>query len=125
MRTFPKIEMPQGLTNSFEVLKRIKKDKTLNKYRIFIGTFTNCRELGLTFIVQLMDNGFDSLFTFCVYEHRNSDSIIINGKKGMVSLNGDLPYISDNKYDYLGSATYKDYDGAAKILSDKIKELVV
>lgn len=35
------------------------------------GTFNNCREYGLTFTL--------GLWTFCVYEHRNSDEICIEG----------------------------------------------
>ena len=55
-------------------------------------------------------------FTFCTYEHRNSDSIIINGKKGYISIAGNLPYKSDNKYEYLDSFAFDQHYQAANRL---------
>jgi hypothetical protein len=65
---------------------------------LVIGSFDNCREYGNTYSIK------DSNFTYCIYEHRNSDSIIINGCK-----NQDIkpygPYKGD-KWDYLESFNY-------------------
>ena len=121
-----RIEISSGLEVSIKILSLLKKRKDL-KANVHIGTFTNCRELGYTYTIT---DGFigkekvflpiEEWFTFCTYEHRNSDEIIINGKKGYVSNNGDLPYNGDSKYDYLASFRYDDFDGAV----DKLVELM-
>lgn len=43
--------------------------------QVEIGTFDNCREYGNTY--RALNAKQD--YTFCVYEHRNSDQIYING----------------------------------------------
>lgn len=73
---------------------------------IHVGVFTNCRECGYTYMC-MAENG--KTFTFCTYEHRNSDAIIINGKEGHISFNGDLPYCADNKYTNLSEYAYGEY----------------
>lgn len=88
-----------------------------NVESLIIGCFTNCREQGHTYIVHAK-NG--KSFTFCIYEHRNSDEIIINGKEGHVSLNGELPYKGDNKNEYIASFGPDDYYKAARKLSGLI-----
>jgi len=125
-----RLELVSGLEISLEVLKRLKKRKETTA-NITVGTFTNCREVGLTFAVTGYYKGkdyvslpMDRWFTFCVYEHRNSDDIIINGKQGLISHNGDLPYIADSKWDYLGSTRYEDFDGATNILVSLINKVI-
>jgi len=110
------ITISKGLSIGLIVLELIKQDEEFcNKYSVSVGTFTNCRECGLTFMVMEKKS-----FTWCIYEHRNSDSIIINGKEGYISLNGELPYQEGTKWDYLGSFSYNQYYEA----SEKLKELI-
>ena len=108
------ISIENGLEISLKVLDELKKHK-LNK-DVTIGTFTNCRECGLTFRVF----GKEKSFTWCVYEHRNSDEIIINGKEGYISFNGDLPYNGDSKYSYLHSFNHGEFTECA----DKLAEII-
>jgi len=89
----------EGLNVSLKIFVLIKKDKDLKKCRICVSCFQNGREMGLTF-TNLDSN---SEMTYCVYEHRNSDDIIINGKKNWTGFAGDLPYIGKTKYDYIAS----------------------
>ena len=110
------ITLSNGLKNSLVILELLRDDENLQDIPISVGTFTNCRECGLTFMVM----GKTS-FTYCVYEHRNSDEIIINGKKGCISVNGDLPYIGDTKYDCLAKFNYNQYYEAAEKLRELIK----
>ena len=87
-----KIQYSAGLNNSLRVLNYLKKYKNIGE--IYVNTLQNGRETGLTFIVERKNNNVEQkdFFTFCVYEHRNSDEIIINGKEGFLSY--ELPYIS-------------------------------
>jgi len=61
-------------------------------------------------------------FTWCTYEHRNSDEIIINGKEGYISMNGELPYNGSKKYDYLASFRYDQAKECAQELAKRIKD---
>ena len=120
------ITLTKGLQNSLIVLELLRNNDELRDYSIHVGTFTNCREVGLTFIVTgiYLENKYHVVdnFTFCVYEHRNSDEIIINGKEGYVCLNGELPYAGETKYRYIKSFRYDKHDQAADHLASKIKE---
>lgn len=115
-RKYPKITKEQGIINSEEVLKRLKKRKELREYEIYIGCFTNCREVGLTLYVVEKNK------TFCIYEHRNSDEIIINGKDGCICLNGELPYKGD-KWDHYGSVSFGEFDKATDLLVKEILKI--
>lgn len=125
-RKYPKLDTSGGLKISLEVLKRLKRRKEIKEYEIAVGCFTNCREVGLTFCPLKKGKEYfekKNIKTFCVYEHRNSDQIIINGKEGYICWNGELPYNSDSKYDYLGQAGYEEYDKATDILVALILKL--
>ena len=115
------VSLKKGLSNSLVVLEHLRnvvEDEGLGEIYITVGTFVNGRECGLTFAIY---GGVES-FTYCVYEHRNSDAIIINGREGYASQNGDLPYAKDSKYGYLAEFGYnKHYDCAVK-LADLIKK---
>lgn len=118
------ITIASGLRNSLIVLELLRSFDDLPD--IHVGTFTNCREQGLTFCVSsTTENGeyfvFDA-FTWCVYEHRNSDEIIINGKKGLISMNGDLPYMGESKWEYLASFSWGEYSECATKLADFMQE---
>lgn len=77
-----------------------------------IGEFDNCREYGFTYSIL---GGVQDM-VFCVYEHRNSDQIIINGcKRQDVKPYG--PYNGTNKYDYLANFSYDQYAEAAEQLA--------
>lgn len=108
-----------GLQNSMIVLEHLRNDaEFISDVDVSVGCFTNCRECGFTFM--LCDYTGKDSFTWCVYEHRNSDSIIINGKKGYISINGDLPYTTDSKWDYLAEFSPNQHFETA----EKLKELI-
>jgi hypothetical protein len=112
------ITIDEGLKYSLKILKYLRKNKNIKKIPIYIGTFTNCREQGLTFRVSL-NNSCDA-FTWCVYQHRNSDDIIINGKEGFITMNGDLPYSGDSSHTYLASFRYDKFEECANKLAKMI-----
>lgn len=110
-----------GLLNSIivcEFLTDMLQDYTKLNEMISVGTFTNCRECGYTFKTS---NKKGKSFTWCVYEHRNSDSIIINGTNRYVSSSGDLPYNDGDKWDYLEEFKYNQHYECA----EKLKELIL
>ncbi len=122
------VQVSAGLKNSLIVLEHLRYDQEFNrKYEVNVGCFTNCREVGLTFaLLGAYDEAgkYHSVdaFTFCIYEHRNSDEIIINGKAGYVSFNGELPYGGETKYDYLAHFSYNQHYEAAEKLKELIEE---
>ncbi len=76
------------------------------------GTFDNCREYGLTFSVP----GWQ----FCVYEHRNSDNICVQGcPADQVQPYG--PYGGGGKWDVLARAQYDCRGAAAAALIDALR----
>ncbi len=84
--------------SSKEQLNTLFKDclqKKLNNPDLIIGTFDNCREYGYTYTLKDID------CTFCIYEHRNSDIIVINGcENHLIKPYG--PYVSDtSKWQFL------------------------
>jgi|GEM_PF-2786110 len=80
---------------------------------IEVTEFDNCREHGYQYEVT---NGKQNV-VFCVYEHRNSDGLIINGcRKEYVSSYG--PYNGESKYDYLASFSYNEHYKCASQLSE-------
>ena len=109
------ITVMAGLKNSLLVLECLRNNEDLKDVDIQVGTFTNCRECGLTFIV----NKGLKYFTYCVYEHRNSDAIIVNGKEGYVTVSGDLPYAADDKYIYLAEFEYGEAQKTADFLAEQ------
>lgn len=111
------IHISNGLKNSLVVLELMRGMDCLSDVDVHVGTFTNCRENGLTFMVF---SGRDC-FTWCVYEDRSSDSIIVNGKPGFISLNGDLPYANDSSSG-LASFEYNEHMKCAEFLAKEIKE---
>lgn len=83
------------------------------------GTFDNCREHGITFQTPDSNLSLKDGWTFCVYEHRNSDEICVEGcPTSEVESYG--PYGGENKYDTLFSTRYMDYDGAADAICDAL-----
>lgn len=78
---------------------------------ITVSHFANGREDGLAYTVMTPDGGSR---TFSVYEHRNSDSIIINGKANWK--HGDLPYSADSKNQFFAEFAPDDKKQAADAL---------
>lgn len=73
----------------------------LHAHEVHIGYFNNCREYGHTYTIKT-EGSYP--ITFCVYEHRNSDLIIINGCFDK-EIKAYGPYLSDiDKYAYLYSS---------------------
>ena len=71
---------------------------------IEVGTFDNCREYGNTY--RVVDAKQD--YTFCVYEHRNSDNICINGCP-TDEMKSYGPYSGGTKWDWYFSASYDEF----------------
>lgn len=78
--------------------------------------FDNCREYGLTVTTH---GGWQ----FCVFEHRNSDEICIQGCP-LSQVRHYGPYGDADKYDVLARARYQDYEHAAAQLIAIIKASV-
>jgi hypothetical protein len=109
--------MSNGLVNSLTILEFLRKSDELNKIDIHVECFINCRECGLTFTVYNKD--WSKKYTFCIYEHRNTDSIIINGKADWTSIAGDLPY---QEKDYIKGFAYNQHYQCAEKLQELILE---
>ncbi|ANA86475.1 hypothetical protein BH762_gp043 [Gordonia phage OneUp] len=73
---------------------------------VSFGVFNNCREHGIT-----VSNAYG--WTFCFYEHRNSDFICIEGCP-TAEIKSWGPYSDTDKWDILGQANWKEYDSAAR-----------
>lgn len=84
-----------------------------------VGSFDNGREWGLTYTV-LTPTG--DTRTFSVYEHRNTDSIIINGKENWDPNVQDLPYAGDSKNAFFAEVSAEDFPRAAESLGFFMKE---
>lgn len=119
------ITLSNGLSISLRILEQLRQDDLLKDYEVRVKAFANGRESGLTYIIDSHEvNGKFELFkpfTFCTYEHRNSDKIIINGREGFIDNNGELPYKGD-KYEYLADFSYNEPYEAAERLSQLIRE---
>lgn len=84
---------------------------------VSVGSFYNTREWGNTYTVITPDGGTK---TFSVYEHRNSDSLIINGKSNW---NGEgLPYAGDTSHQYFAEIDHGERKRAARTLAYFMKE---
>lgn len=86
-----------------------------SEMEVEVKKFDNCREYGFTFRAI----GGKQDITFSVYEHRNSDQIIING-----CMTEDVAtfgaYNGSSKYDYLESFAYHEHYRVAEELAEKL-----
>lgn len=123
------IHLSAGIKNSLIVLEHLRNNQQLNDLvDISIGAFTNCREVGLTFTVMGYNDdegkpiigSLDDVFTYCVYEHRNTDDIILNGKRGWIHYNGELPYKGETKSEYIESFLWNEHFQCAEELAQLI-----
>jgi len=109
------ITLSSGLSIGLAILELLRNKDSLQNIDIYVRCFMNCRESGLTFTV-----GFDiDSPTFCIYEHRNSDEIIVNSKKGWGGRNGELPYKADSKHVYDKAFSFNEYVECADYLEEQ------
>lgn len=81
------------------VLNYVRSHTDLSsEYAIFVGRYENCREQGYVFTLT---KRFSQILHIAVYEHRNSDDIIVKSFKGSFL---NTPRVEDlnmkDKYDY-------------------------
>lgn len=76
--------------------------------RITFGTFDNCREYGLTFTA--------GDWTFCCFEHRNSDQIYAEGCP-TVEMKEWGPYGCEDKWSMMWWADHEQYQTVTRALS--------
>ena len=79
---------------------------------VSVSHFYNSREWGNVYTVVAPDG---STRTFSVYEHRNTDSIIINGTENWDGT--DLPYAADSKQAFFAEFEPEDRERAAQALT--------
>lgn len=79
---------------------------------VSVSPFYNNREWGNVYTVMTPDGGTRS---FSVYEHRNTDSIIINGKDNWDG--EELPYATDSKQGFFAEFAPDDRKRAAQALT--------
>lgn len=77
------------------------------------STFYNNREWGMVYTVKEPSGNTRS---FSVYQHRNSDNVIINGKTNW-SGGDELPYVRDSKSAYLVESHPDNREEVAEILA--------
>lgn len=76
--------------------------------RITFGTFDNCREYGLTFTA--------GDWTFCCFEHRNSDQIYVEGCP-TAEMKEWGPYGCEDKWSMMWWTSYEQYQIVTRTLS--------
>lgn len=94
--------------------KELKESfKKHNVTGVSVSPFYNSREYGLAYTV-MEPNG--NTRTFSVYEHRNTDSIIINGRTNW-DPSSELPYAADSKNEFFAEFAYDDREQVADALA--------
>lgn len=119
-----RISLARGLVLSQIITVLLEENQELSEVleekdiSVDIHALQNGREQGFSYSVLKHGKDLKS-FTWCTYEHRNSDQIIINGKEGYLTSSGDLPYAGD-KWKYIACFGYNDYSKAADALAKEI-----
>ena len=99
------------------LLDSLKYSEVLGGKSLEIFPFDNCREFGYMYHVI----GGEQDLTFSVYEHRNSDEIIINGcETSDVKSYG--AYNGNSKYSYLKNFSFDQHYQVAKQLRNYLEE---
>lgn len=99
------------------LLDALKYSEVLGGKSLEVIPFDNCREFGYMYHII----GGKQDLTFSVYEHRNSDEIIINGcKTSKVKSYG--AYNGDSKYSYLKNFSFNQHHTVAKQLRAYLEE---
>lgn len=133
-----KISTSAGLKHSLKVYNAIKRSKQFSKIKIdekygneiYVDTFYNGRETGFTFTIYPCMRGSRNItkMVWCVYEHRNSDQIILNGREYRADDHSDmpydLPYKTDSKWDYIASFDYNQGNKCSARLIKEVKAYV-
>lgn len=99
-----------------ELKDALKADGVKN---VQVDSFVNGREVGNVYTVYQPDGNTRS---FSVYEHRNSDSIIINGLTNWDKDRDGLPYAVDSRHQYFAEISVGETERAARTLSYFMKE---
>lgn len=107
---FVKNSQSEYLWTVFPDKELYKRMEELELDDVSVTGVINGREKGLAYTVNTPSG---NTRTFMVYEHRNTDSIIINGKTNWDSASGELPYVSDDKYQYFSEIPCENYGQAA------------
>lgn len=105
LSVFPNRELKQAMS-------------TYGVNNVEVRSFANGREYGNVYTVMQPDG---NTMSFSVYEHRNSDDIIINGTDNWDPDTGELPY-AGGKYDYFAEIPHREYNQAADYLCFFMKE---
>lgn len=84
---------------------------------VSVSTFNNARENGMVYTVNSPDGNTRS---FCVYEHRSTDSIILNGKENWSG--DDRPCFGDDSNSFFAEFNPEDKVAAADTLTFLLKE---
>lgn len=122
-----RITFAKGLVISEIITRLLIENETLdeelekNDTHVVIYALQNCREQGYQYSVYSRKTL--KTFTWCTYEHRNSDQIIINGKEGIHTMSGDIPYKGD-KFNFIESFEYNQFYEAAEALSKMIIKFI-
>ena len=99
------------------LLDSLKYSEVLGGKSLEIFPFDNCREFGYMYHVI----GGEQDLTFSVYEHRNSDEIIINGcETSDVKSYG--AYNGNSKYSYLKNFSFDQHYQVVKQLRNYLEE---
>ena len=99
------------------LLDSLAYSKILGGKSLEILPFNNCREYGYMYHIV----GGKQDLVFSVYEHRNSDEIIINGcfTKDLKTYGA---YNGDSKWDYLNNFKYNEHYAVAKKLREYLEQ---
>jgi len=102
-----------GPGNQFDIAKEVgaRVGRELGEL-VRYGLLDNGREHGLTYTTPGADGAANTGWTFCVYQHRSSDIICIDGcPTNRIQPHG--PYGGDTSGSYLLAVAPMDYDSAA------------
>lgn len=127
-----KLKYNKGLEVGEVIMRLLSMDNNtkLEHLELSVDTFANCRESGFVFTPRWFKiNGklvvIDNAMSYCVYEHRNSDSIIVNGKLNWKGLNGELPYLENSKHVYLAEFNSEEYVEVKDFLVNEWMKLIL
>lgn len=101
-------------------------DNTLRAYKasIEVGRYENCREQGYVFTLKY---DYNQIAHYCVFEHRNSDSICVIKFKGHCFNTPTIEEIwkgKDSKYDFTKSFKYMAFNEVTDyLIEDMQREL--
>ncbi len=113
----PIFERQLYLASVFPVRELKSEMERVGVTNVAVTPFYNTREWGNVYSVIQPDG---KLRAFSVYEHRNSDSIIINGKEDWDGK--EPPYAADSKHQFYGEYGPDEHQRAAQSLAFFMKQ---